>query len=192
MTKYEFCWTIEPARQRRFQRRRRTDVFDVEISGDNIFVRTDFIVTSEDELRAQAEDMAKNLVRAMADRERQRLSLGFNHIKRTTETFGQSDISLRFEERLPEMRDEVSWTKVGYVKLDAVLVERSEDGDLDEVFRLSERARQSPSLQKMLDWKAAFYADSEKKLAPLYDVLELVPNRVSWAGEGCPRAWRQP
>lgn len=174
MTKYEFCWKVEPARQRQWHRRYSADEFSVEISGDHILVQADSGATQEDELKGRAENIAKNLVRAMAVREKRGLVLEFAHIKRTVQTPERSDIGLRLEEQLPEIRDEVSWTKIRYIKLDAVLIEHSQDTGLDELIRLSERARRSPSLQKMLDMQAAFYVDPEKKTAPLFDIVELI------------------
>jgi hypothetical protein len=174
VTKYEFCWKVEPACKRQWQRGYSADGFDIEISGDCIFVRTDLAATAEDELKGRAENIAKNFVRAMAHKEKRWLVPEFAHIKRTVQTPERSDIGLRLEEQLPGMRDEVSWTKISYVKLHAVLIEHSQNLGLDELIRLSERARRSPSLQKMLDMQTAFYVDPEKKIAPLFDIVELI------------------
>ena len=133
-----------------------------------------FGTTVEDELKGRAENIAKNFVRAMAHKEKRWLVPEFAHTKRTVQTPERSDIGLRLEEQLPGMRDEVSWTKISYVKLDAVLIEHSQNLGLDELIRLSERARRSPSLQKMLDMQTAFYVDPEKKIAPLFDIVELI------------------
>ncbi len=138
-------------------------------------MRTNFLDTPEPDLRQRAACIATSLVRAIADREKQLLSAEFSYTKRVkqSDAAGRSETGLHFEERLPEMRDEVSWTKVSHVKLGAVLVERSEDTDLDGIIQLSERTRRSPSLQRMVDWKSEFYADSEKKLGPLYNIFKL-------------------
>jgi hypothetical protein len=170
----EFCWKVQPARERQWRRVYPSDGFDVEISGDYIFLRTNSIHAPEDELRSRAESIAKNLVRAMSDKEKGLLMPEFAHVKRTVEKHERGHIGVELEERLPAMSDEVSWTKVSYVKISAVLVEPDHDAQIDRIIDLSERARRSPSLQKILDMQSRFYVDPEKRLAPLFDVVELV------------------
>ena len=174
MSEIEFCWKVEPARERQWRKVYPSDGFDVEISGDYIFVRTNSIDAPEGDLRGQAESIAKNLVRAMSDKEKGLLIPEFAHVKRTGQKHEGRHIGVELEERLPAMADEVSWTKVSYVKLGAVLVEPDHDAQIDGIINLSEKARRSPPLQKILDMQSRFYADPEKRLAPLFDIVELV------------------
>src|SRR5258705_802990 len=133
MTKYEFCWSITPIEQCRWERKTTIDGFETEIAGDQIIIRVDSTQGSEDGLRGRAEAVAMSLARAMSLRKAQKLALVFNHVKRTSTASEIGDIALHLAEQLPGMRDDVSWTKVSYVKLDAVLVEDSREVDLDEV-----------------------------------------------------------
>ena len=65
MNEVEFCWKVEPARGRRWQKVYSTHGFHVEISGDHIFVRAESPTAHEGELRGRAEGIARNLARAM-------------------------------------------------------------------------------------------------------------------------------
>src|ERR1700680_1664352 len=99
-----------------------------------------------------------SLAGAMSFRKGQKFALVFNHVKHTSTASGIEDIALHLADQLPGMHDDVNWTKVSHVKLDAVLLEDSRDADLDEVIALADKARRSASMQRMLNWQTVFYA----------------------------------
>ena len=181
MTNYEFCWSFAPAGQCRWERKTTIDGLETEFVGDQIIIRADSTRGSEDELHGCAEAIAMSLAGAMSFRKAQKFALVFNHVKRTSTASGIEDIALHLADQLPGMHDDVNWTKVSHVKLDAVLLEDSRDADLDEVIALADKARRSASMQRMLNWQTVFYADPEKKLAPLFDIVELV--EAEYGGE---------
>lgn len=174
MTKYEFCWTVSPPPHHRLEAKKNVDAFEVELAGGQVIVRSDYTDTPEEELKERAETIAVALAHATGYRLGQQLTPVFSRVMRTPSTAGPTDIGLFLVDQMPEMRDHVRCTVEKHHKVDAVIVIDSDDVEAGEIFTLAEKARRDPALQQMLDFIGKFRTDSEKKLAPLYDILQTV------------------
>jgi hypothetical protein len=172
MTSYEFCWTVLLDRKREWAQKFTVDGFDVQVSGDLILVRAGSLGISENELKARAEGIVAHLVRAMEYRERQRFTAELKHIRRLPDA-GPEEIGLAFGDKI-EMRDEARTTMFSYIGCGAVLVENPAKVKLREILQDFARLQRSRSLGRMFDLITEFRSDPEKRLGPLYDILQIV------------------
>jgi hypothetical protein len=172
MTKYEFCWSVSPSRNRDWQHTQVIDGLEVEISGDRILIRAESVDSSEDDSRNRAESVVADLVRAMTFHEGLQLTCELSHIK-TVPSNGPAHLAVDAKGGM-EMNDNATYTMFGYIKCDAVIVKSSGQVDIQSILLDCARLRGNQSFQRMLGFIAEFRVDPEKKLAPLYNILEIV------------------
>jgi hypothetical protein len=171
MAKYEFCWTVSPKRPRSWQQTLEIDGLEVEILSDRILVRCDSEDLSEGQLRIRAGEVVADLVHAMSFHESLRLNYEFSGIK-TTLPDGFAHQGLHASDGL-EMQDSVTYEMYAYLKLGVVLVKNSDQVNLQDILADFGRLRNSRRYRDMLQFIGVFRADPDKKLAPLYNILEV-------------------
>ena len=171
MAKYEFCWVVSPTRLRPWQRTLEIDGLEVEVFGDRIVVRADSDDVAADGLRIQAGHIVAALVRAMSFHESLPLTYEFSSTK-TTLADGPSHTAIDVRDSF-EMRDNVTHQMYTYIKCGAVIVKQSDEVSLQKILLDFDRLRASRQYSDMLEFISAFRADPERKLAPLYNILEV-------------------
>jgi hypothetical protein len=179
MAKYEFCWTVSPSRQRLWQETLEIDGLKVEVLSDRIVVRADSADVSADKLRIHAGHIVAGLVRAMSFHENLSLTYEFS-CTTTTLADGRSHVAIEVTDSF-EVRDNVTSEVYSYVKCGAVIVKHSDQVNLQNILLDFERLRASRQYSAMLEFITAFRSDPERKLAPLYNILEVAE------GEFCGR-----
>lgn len=172
MTKYEFCFPITPKIGRTWPEKQTADGFEVECTNDELLIRGDSSDAAEDGLKAQAETLTASLLQAMGFEEKQPLAGGLARVKKTSPSQPTGIVLLPCDKM--EMQDRVEFVMEASHGADVCVVLDSRAVEAGKVTTLADRARRSPSLQRMLDYIGKFYGDPEKNLAPLYDILQIV------------------
>lgn len=158
-------------RPRRFER----DGFSVDVSAETIVLKTGFTETPEGELHAKTQKIARSVLLAFGSLRKQRTILEFDHTQYQRESPSDGQLA---------MVDEVA-ASISYVKLDGMIVEQFFEEDFAAVIDMSAQITRSDSLKKILEWKVEFYDDPERKLAPLYNIIELARREAGQGGDLC-------
>jgi len=169
MTKYEFHWSIAPDVLVGRQTKERIGRFEFEIGTDRIVARTEFTDAPKSDLRAEAAAIVSNLARAIAFQEKRQVTPALGNVTCTSDS-GSADIELSTS---VSMVIAVEKVRVAVHGPDGALVFSSEEQEFQQIKMLADRAARSVPLQQMLDHIQVFYGDPTKKLAPLYDILQI-------------------
>ena len=180
MKKYDFHWRIVPGLPMQRLQRIESDGFKVEISGGTIVCKTQFTQEPEEELLSRARIVAQRILLAARFLRGQNAVLEFDYVKYEQERPTDGQILLRLNDQMPKLVDEVS-VGIRYVKLGGTIVEKFLDDDSERITDLCSRMKQSAALKQMLEWKVEFEGDAERKLAPLYNIIELAKAEANGA-----------
>jgi len=165
--KYEFCWSALPPQAGRHWKLT-VEGFEIEMATDRITATIESAMDTEDKLRGRAENIVDNLARATRFQENIDLVVTFKHVTRISSS--GSEIALAVGAAMTTAVGKVSVTVLdanGTVAFSSLEAERM------AITRLSERARHSVPLQRMLDHIEAYRGDPEKNLGPLYNILQV-------------------
>jgi hypothetical protein len=169
--KYEFCWTVSPSRCRGWQETIEIDGLELEIVDDRVLVRTENADDPEEQIRSRAGFVVADLVRSMSLYEGLQLSHEFSYVKATPDS-GLAHLGVDRQDGMV-MSDNVAYTAFAYIKCDAVIVKSSERVNLQSILSDVTRLRRSQPFRSMVNFMIEFRADPQRKLAPLYDILEI-------------------
>jgi hypothetical protein len=178
MTRFEFHWSVVPALHVRALQQFERDGFKIQFSGPAIVCKSDFTAVSETEMRARSKAIAECTLLAVSYRQKIKATLEFDYEKLEHATPVASQILLRIHDKLPEIVSEAT-VRMSYVKLGATIVQALPDDDSKQIADLSQRINDSAAVRKMLQWMVEFSHDSERMLAPLYNIIELAATELN-------------
>lgn len=176
MANYTFSFPITPKIGRTWPNKKTCDGFEIEVRDDELLLCIDSADGSDDRLKANAQELAACLIAAMSFQEKQPLS---GVLGRVVKTFpdGRTGTALLPSDKM-EMGDRVDFVVEASHSADAYVVLDSRAVEADVITTFALRARRSVSLKHMLDWMEEFHRDPDRKLAPLFDIVELVEKEL--------------
>lgn len=183
--RHEFRWVISPKPHRPIEGKKNEDGFEIEWKGDRLTIQSEYTDAPEDEVKQRAKTIATSQCHAMGYLLGQRLVPTLARTEHTPARGGSSDIGLPLGDNAAHMRDKVEVELCHGV--DVVIAVSSDDVDFDKVLALAEKSRRDSTLKQMLDYIGKFRDDPEKKLGPLYNIIELAETKLG-GEKGAPKS----
>jgi hypothetical protein len=166
----EFRWGVKPSIPGHWRDTLRHNGFDVAIAGDWIELRKE----EEGERDAQeirAQQIVNAIIRKIGLAEKTRFTAKMAGVARFDPHSNHRDITVL-------LSDSVGLTMSGHADVlvtaaDGTIVSDSRKDRMTELLMFANTWAMSDMLGRMSDYLLDYYGDPEKKLAPLYDIIEL-------------------
>jgi hypothetical protein len=169
MTIAEFRWALSPAIPSHWQETLSHDGFEIEITRNWIEARKD-TEDNQDNQQRHAERIVEGIVRKIGLEERTRFTITLSLIGKFDPQTGRRDIigliSGRASGKSSGHADMIATDANGTVIADT----RKER--IADLLKFADTSSRSANLQRMTDYLLEYHADDDKKLAPLYDLIE--------------------
>lgn len=167
----EFRWSVKPAIPGHWHTANlEHDGFEVEIAADRIEARCEDI-GQRDTQQKRAGEIVAGIVRKMGLAEQTRFTTTFGSLSRFDPHSGRRNSNVFLSASLS--------MKAGF-HADAVVISAngpvitdSRKKRMSELVRFADDAAKNETLRRLSDYMLDYYADPEKRLAPLYDIIEL-------------------
>jgi hypothetical protein len=170
MATNEFRWGVKPAIPGHWRGTLSHDDFDVEIVADWIEARKEDIGQREvQQMRAQ--QIVDGIVRKIGLAERTRFTTTLASVSRFDPHSNRRDITA-FLSGSPSGKASAHADMV-LTSADGTVVVDSRKERMSELLRFADAAAKNGTLRRMSDYLLEYHADPDKKLAPLFDIIEL-------------------
>jgi len=170
MATNEFRWGVKPAIPGHWHYTLRYESFDVEIASDWIELRKTEDVARDTQQRC-AQQIVDGIIRKIGLAEKTRFTAKLGGIARFDPLSNRRDITVL-------LSDSVGLTMGGHADVlvtaaDGTIVSDSRKDRMAELVRFANSSARNETLGRMSDYLLDYHADPEKKLAPLFDIIEL-------------------
>jgi hypothetical protein len=170
MATNEFRWGVEPVIPGHWHGTVNHDAFEIEIASNWIEVRAEDDGNA-DAQRVRAKEIVEGMVQKIGLDEKTRFNLRLGSTSRFEREANRRDINVFVEEM-------VSVTVSGHADVvvtaaDGTIVSDSRTDRMAELTRFANDSTSNTTLRRMSNYLIDYHADTERKLAPLFDVIEL-------------------
>jgi hypothetical protein len=166
----EFRWGVKPAIPGHWRDTLKHDGFDVEITGDWIEVRKE----EGGELDAQqrhAQQIVEGIIRKIGLTEEMRFAATLGSVSRFDPYSSRRDINVLLANGLGLKAS--AHADVVVTSADGKIVTDSRKDRMTDLLRFTNASAGSDTLRRLSDYLLEYHGDPEKKLAPLFDIIEL-------------------
>jgi hypothetical protein len=170
MTTNEFRWGVKPAIPGHWLGTLRHDDFDVEIACDWIEARKEDDGQREPQQR-RAQQIVEGIIRRIGLSERTRFMATLGSVSRFDPHSNRRDINVVLSDGLGVKMS--AHADVVVTSADGTVVADSRKERMSELLRFADASAKSGTLRRMSNYLLEYHADPDKKLAPLFDIIEL-------------------
>jgi hypothetical protein len=166
----EVRWGVKPTIPGHWRNTSTHDGFEVEIAADWIELRKQDDGRL-DAQRQRAEQIVEGIVRRVGLTEKKRLTAMLGSVARFDPLSNRRDINVHVSDSLGVSVS--AHADVVVTSVDGTVVTNSRQERLTELLRFADTSATNETLRRMSDYLLEYYADADKKLAPLFDIIEL-------------------
>jgi len=166
----EFRWGVNPTIPGHWRNKLTHDGFEVEIAADWIELRKQDD-GQPDAQRQRAEQIVEGIVRRVGLAEKTRFTATLGSVARFDPLSNRRDINVYVSDSLGLRAS--AHADVVVTSSDGTVVTNSRQERLTELLRFADTSATNQTLRRMSDYLLEYYADPDKKLAPLFDIIEL-------------------
>jgi hypothetical protein len=169
MATNEFRWGVKPTIPGHWQSAEPHEEFEIQIAGDWIEAR---VVDNgkQDSQRYRAEEIIMRLVRYISLRERKRFAAIFSSVSRFDSASNRRDVTVLVSGAGCVIS--AGHVDVGVRSADGTVLRDSRNERMLEMRRFV-ATKEDENVKRMSEYLLDYYADPEKKLAALFDIIEL-------------------
>jgi hypothetical protein len=166
----EFRWGVKPAIPGHWCGTFKHENFDVEITSDWVEARTEDDGHIEAQ-RARAEEIVSGVLRKIGLSESARFTASFGSQSQFDSSANRRDINVFLSEGVSARMS--AHADVVVTASDGTVISDSRAERFSDLFQFSDDSTTSVTLRRLTDYLLEYHADKEKKLAPLFDIIEL-------------------
>jgi hypothetical protein len=170
MATNEFRWGVKPDIPGHWLDTLCHDDFDVEIAGDWIEARKEDDGQREAQ-QMRAQQIVGGIVRKIGLAERTRFTATLGSVSRFDPRSNRRDSTVVLSDGLGVKMS--AHADVVVTSADGTVVADSRKERMHELLRFADTSAKNDTLQRMSDYLLEYHADEDKKLAPLFDIIEL-------------------
>jgi hypothetical protein len=170
MAKNEFRWGVKPMIPGHWRDTLRHDGFDVEIAGDWIEVRKEDN-GQRDAQQRRAQQIVDGIIRKIGLAEKTRFTATLGSISRFDPHSNRRDTNVFLSDGLGLKAS--AHADVVVTSADGTVVADSRRERMSELLLFADTSAKNDTLRRMSDYILEYNADPDKKLAPLFDIIEL-------------------
>jgi hypothetical protein len=170
MATNEFRWGVKPAIPGQWRDTLKHDGFDVEIAGDWIEVRKEEH-GERDAQQRRAEEIVEGVTRKIGLAEKMRFTAILDSVSRFDPQSDRRDINVFLSDSL--VLQASLHADVVVSSADGRIVADSRKERMAELLKFVDASAANETLRRMSDYLLEYHDDPEKKLAPLFDIIEL-------------------
>lgn len=164
----EFHWGVKPTIPDQWRSAVTHEGFEIEIAADSIEVRKAEDGQQDAQLR-QAQAIVEGILRGIGLAEQTRYAATLGSVTRFDPNLNRRDIAVHLSAGLTM---KASLDAV-LVSADGVVTADTRKDRIHALLRLAESCTKNATLRRMCDYLLDYHADPGKKLAPLFDIIEL-------------------
>jgi hypothetical protein len=170
MPMHEFRWGVKPAIPGKWHGTLEHDGFDVEIACDWIEVRKEDHHDLDVQQR-NAKQIVDGVIRRIGLADKMRFTATLGSVSRFDPQSNRRDINVFVSDSLGLKAS--AHADVVVTSADGRIVADSRKDRMDELFSFVDTSAANETLRRMSDYMLEYHDDPEKKLAPLFDIIEL-------------------
>jgi hypothetical protein len=170
MATNEFRWGVKPAIPGHWRDTLSHDDFEVEIAGDWIEARKEDDGQREAQQR-RAQQIVEGISRKMGLAERTRFMTTLASVSRFDHYSGRRDINVCLSGSAGVKAS--GHADMVLTSADGTVVADSRKERMSELLRFAEASAKNGTLRRMSDYILGYHTDPDRKLAPLFDIIEL-------------------
>lgn len=167
----EFRWGVEPVIPGHWRGTLTHDGFDVEIAGDWIEARKEDD-GQQDVQQRRAQEIVEGIVRKVGLAEKTGFTATLGSVSRFDPHSNRRDINVILSEGV-SAKASAGHADVVVTSADGTVLADSRIDRMAELLRFADTSATNDTLRRMTDYLLEYHADPDKRLAPLFDIIEL-------------------
>lgn len=179
MATNEFRWGVKPAIPGHWRGTQMHDGFELEIADDWIEARKGNDGKSDAQQR-RAQEIVEGIIRGIGRAEKTRFTAVLGSVSRFDPHSNRRDTNISLSGGAISAKASAHFDMT-LTSADGTVVADSRRDRMLELLRLADAYGANATLRRMSDYLLDYHADPDKKLAPLFDVIELA--RKVWGGD---------